>query len=149
MPKLSTAEIQPTYSAQGYKFRRRVDGGSIPGFNDQRDQASLIYTTGRSIAQIAVPVTIFVAHDHDAVLSATEKHPPVMLDLDGAPAEYHDGWWEANARGDGPVWRSGRMHSLTIRTAANAVAIRAPASVPLNELISIAKSIPLVAGRPE
>lgn len=148
MPKLSTAEIQPTYTVNGYKFRRRVDGGSVAGFNDQRDQASLYYTTGRAIAQWNSPLAIFVAHDHNAVLSATEKRPAVMVDVSGRPAEYHDGWWEANARGDGPVWRSGRVHSLTVRTAASAVAIRAPASVPLTELISIAKSIPLVAGHP-
>jgi hypothetical protein len=147
MPKLSTAEIQPTYTANGYKFRRRVDGGELPGFNNQRDQISLFYTTGRTMAHWAAPVAIFVAQDHDAVLSATEKHPAVMVDLDGMRAEYHDGWWEANARGDGPVWRSGRVHSLTIRIAASAVAIRAPSSVPLTEMISIAKSIPLVAGR--
>lgn len=146
MPKLSTAEIQPTYTADGYKFRRRVDGGAVPGFNDQRDQTSLFYTTGRTMAQWAKPLAIFVAYDHGAVLSATEKHPAVMVDLDGTPAEYQDGWWEANARGDGPVWRSGRVHSLTIRTTANAVAIRAPATVPLTEMISIAKSIPLLTG---
>ncbi len=144
MPKVSTAALEPTHMTTGYSLRKRLDGDGVAGFNHQRHQVGLIYTTGRSIVAWSSPLAIYATRDHNAVLSATEDHPGILLDLNGLSVEYHDGWWQPSAKGDRAVWKSGTVHSLTIRTATSAVAIRAPGSVPLDELIRVAKSIPIL-----
>lgn len=145
MPR--TIDLVPTYLPDEYVFRRRIEGLRSPGFFEQADQVVLIFTKGQSREDWRWPLTVHATADRLAQLDATENHPGASLDLGvpGAAALYHDGWWSPAAPNEGGfTWVIGTVHSLTIRTADNALAVRAPRSVSFNELVSVAFSLPPV-----
>jgi hypothetical protein len=147
----ATNEIQPSRLPAGFQLRRRIDGTAVVGFTGPNgeelpDQVTLIHTRGKQYLDWRFPLTVHAAAVPDARLFATEGRAGVSVDVGvrGVKATYHDGWWTPPASGDGrPVWGVGNMHSITLRTADRAIGIRAPRDVPLDELVEVAKSLPL------
>lgn len=143
---IATASVAPKHMAQGFTLRRRLDGPRAPGFWGEDDQVTLVHTRGRTSSDWLNPISVHVTANTKAVLSATENRPGVGVDvgLEGVEAIYHDGWWAPSATGAGmPRWLTGTVHSVTIRTSQRVFAVRAPASVPVSELVAIAAGLPL------
>jgi hypothetical protein len=148
MSRITTEQMTPARLPAGYRFRRRIDGEAASGFPEVTEQAVLVHTKGNRHLDWAFPITVHMTTKPDAVLVATEKRPGVPLDL-GRPnvnAIYHDGWWGPPVEGGvEPQWLVGGVHSVTVRVPGRVYAIRGPRAVSMDELIEVARSLPLAS----
>ncbi|MGH3716314.1 MAG: hypothetical protein ACRDT4_23065 [Micromonosporaceae bacterium] len=155
MGHFATTEIRPTYVPERYQFRRRFDGAGAAGFRrDRGDQSTLVYTRGLEHSDATNPLVIHASPRARQELDGTEGQAgsQVEFGVDGVTAAYHDGMWEVDAAvaaelPDGETaltWRTGAAHSVTVWTSHHTVAVRAPASVSREQLVEVARSLPIV-----
>jgi hypothetical protein len=142
---LPIERMRPRESPRGYSFRRVVFGPMAGGFPGVERQCRFVYTRGATGSDLHDQVSVHVSEKPAMNLSATEKQAgePCPITVPGASAVYHDGWWTPPQAGSElPVWQSGQIHSVTVRTADRICGIRAPRGVPQDELVRVAESIP-------
>lgn len=145
MSALSAARIQPSKLPSGYDFRRRLDGHSASGFNGPTEQATLVHTVGWKREHWSNPLVVHVTTERGAELFATERRPGVPIDLgiSGVKAVYHDGMWADGGPGVRPRWATEYAHSITVRTGDRVFGVRGPRDLSIEDLVKVAKSLPL------
>jgi hypothetical protein len=143
--------VRPSYLPAGFSLISSWVGSDDQGFRDVEDQLILRYV---SSGKFIYPLLVAIADTPGETLFGTEEMPgtPIAIAIAGVKAEYHDGIWAA---GDGDVsrpagtavvhWQTGGCHSVTVTTPTRTIAVRGSTTtgVDMNELLMVARSLPL------
>jgi hypothetical protein len=140
-------ERRPAYVPDGYTFRYSVPGGREAGFGWIPEQTILVYTRGWAREDFLVPLVVVVGRAGAPELVGTNAGfgEPVDFGIAGVRAVYHDGIIRPRPDEHRDVaavaWRSGEVHSITARSDTGTFAVRAPRSVPRDELVAVLASL--------
>jgi hypothetical protein len=147
MTDTMTVERRPAHLPAGYALRCALPGGREAGFGWIAEQTILVYTRGWERADFAMPLVVVVGRAGAPALIGTEEAFAQSLDLGvgGVDAAYFDGITvpRLDAARDfaGVAWRTGEVHSITARSATGTFAVRAPRTVPRDELVAVLVSL--------
>lgn len=147
MTDTMTVERRPAHVPAGYAFRYALPGGKEAGFGWIPEQTILVYTRGWDRADFTMPLVVVVGRAGAPPLVGTEEAfaQPIDVGVDGVSAMYFDGITVPrldDARDfTGVAWRTGEVHSITARSATGTFAVRAPRTVPQDELVAVLLSL--------
>ena len=147
MADTMTVERRPAYLPAGWTFRYALPGGREAGFGWIAEQTVLVYTRGWERDDFTMPLVVVVGRAAAPPLIGTDDAfaQSVDIGLDGVDAAYFDGITvarlDANRDFAGVAWRTGEVHSITARSAGGTFAVRAPRTVPREELVAVLVSL--------
>lgn len=148
----------PRYLPEGFLFSHLTPGTltSPLGFTKDPDQRTLTYR--RAFDRREVPLRVVVAGAGSGELHGTEHHRGTVIEIDGidpsARGLYQDGTWTVGPGTDQLIldqghalhWLRGWIHSVTVRTATATVVVIGDMSLGLEDLIRVARSVPILSG---